>query len=206
MMLRTNIIKLLTWKSNVTIFSRRKRAPRSIWVQSPVCLTREQQFMGQVKKCRVRSRQRCGDVKTKRRCRWSGAATSRQLRHGAVTAPERILSGQTSKLQLGKCAQAQKIQALTEKKYIYNKKKCGKNQIHCQPAAFITIRMLTWTTNHCHYFTWCSVRTEQHHIVRGSKWRTIILDPASDRANKANTYFLSTEGETESWKAHVVKD
>lgn len=45
-----------------------------------------------------------------------------------------------------------------------------------------------------------------HHVFWGSKLRTIILDLASDRANKANTNFLLIDAEIGYWNVRVIRD
>lgn len=114
------------------LFPRSKHAPSWIWAHSPA---REQQLMGQAERGRAR-RGPAAVTSPGRRCRWSGAAPWRRPRRAAGTARARP----TARLQPGKGLQPQL-------------KTAWKNPLHGHPTAFITVRMLTWTTDYCQHFT-----------------------------------------------------
>lgn len=122
---------------------------------------------------------------------------------GSATAQSRPgpgLTRQTPELQLRKPAQAQKTPNLNWKKKNWGEKanSLPSDSLYCDKDVNLNHKLLS-----LFHQLLCQNRTASHSW--GSKLRTIILDLASDRGNKANTYFLLIDEEIWYWKVHVIK-
>lgn len=186
---------MLTWKRSYSHVANMSHA-RS---ESEAQIAREQQWMGQVRKCRGRWRPRCGDVTA------TGAVADPRLPPGGGSAtaqsrPGPGLTRQTPELQLRKPAQAQKTPNLNWKKKNWGEKanSLPSDSLYCDKDVNLNHKLLS-----LFHQLLCQNRTASHSW--GSKLRTIILDLASDRGNKANTYFLLIDEEIWYWKVHVIK-